>query len=124
MPLGRPASDYLHELGLMTARVLTVAILGTSKLMKPLLSLAAFILHITNIVQYLRSARNTIDDFDPLVLMSVFRKQIAAMSRSGGYRMRRQNTLSSSFSTTIATLVLLAIGAFSSPGHAPVQPGD
>ena len=38
--------------------------------------------------------------------------------------MRRQKTLSSSFSTTVATLVLLAIGAFSSPGYAQVKPGD
>ena len=38
--------------------------------------------------------------------------------------MRRQKTLSSTFSTTVATLVLLAIGAFSSPGYAQVKPGD
>ena len=46
------------------------------------------------------------------------------MSRSGGYCMRRQKTLSSTISTTVATLVLLAIGAFSSPGYAQVKPGD
>src|SRR5258708_12368721 len=38
--------------------------------------------------------------------------------------MRRLETSSSTFSTTIATLVLLAIGAFSSPGYAQVKPGD
>ena len=38
--------------------------------------------------------------------------------------MRRQKTSSSTFSTTIATLVLLAIGAFSAPGYAQVKPGD
>src|ERR1700690_3097645 len=46
------------------------------------------------------------------------------MSRSGGYCMRRQKTLSSTFSTTVATLVLLAIGAFSSQAYAQVKPGD
>src|SRR5260370_13434600 len=46
------------------------------------------------------------------------------MSRSGGYCMRRQKTLSSTFSTPLATLVMLAIGAFSSPGYAQVKPGD
>src|SRR5580700_8621851 len=48
----------------------------------------------------------------------------AATSRSGGYCMRRQKTLSSTISTTVATLVLLAIGALSSPGYAQVKPGD
>src|ERR1700689_2966221 len=38
--------------------------------------------------------------------------------------MRRQKTLSSTFSTTVATLVLLAIGAFSPQAYAQVKPGD
>ena len=37
--------------------------------------------------------------------------------------MRRQKT-SSTISATLATLVLLAIAAFSSPGFAQVKPGD
>ena len=35
-----------------------------------------------------------------------------------------QKTLSSWFSTTVTALVLVAIGAFSSPGYAQVKPGD
>jgi len=38
--------------------------------------------------------------------------------------MRRQKTVSSWISTTLVALILIAIGALSSPGYAQVKPGD
>src|SRR5260370_14189802 len=46
------------------------------------------------------------------------------MRRWGGSCTRRQKPLRSTSSTAVATLVLLAIGASSSPGYAQVKPGD
>ena len=38
--------------------------------------------------------------------------------------MRRQKSVSSLVSTTVAALALFAMGAFSSPSYAEVKPGD